>query len=49
MLKEISMVGNDLQIGSNSMFVGGTCGKDGQGMPVTDANPTIKVRLKVTA
>jgi len=49
MLKEISMVGNDLVVGKNGVFVGGTCGKDGQSMPVTDANPTIKVRLKVTA
>jgi TldD protein len=49
MLKEISMVGNDLVVGKNGVFIGGTCGKDGQGMPVTDANPTIKVRLKVTA
>lgn len=49
MLKEISMVGNDLKVGKNGIFVGGTCGKDGQSMPVTDANPTIKVRLKVTA
>lgn len=49
MLKEISMVGNDLAVGKNGVFVGGTCGKDGQSMPVTDANPTIKVRLKVTA
>lgn len=49
MLKEISMVGNDLIVGKNGVFIGGTCGKDGQSMPVTDANPTIKVRLKVTA
>jgi TldD protein len=48
MLQEIEMVGNDLPVGHLTYFCGGTCGKDGQGMPVTDANPTIKVRLKVT-
>ncbi len=48
MLQEITMVGNDLDLQSLDYFCGGTCGKDGQGMPVTDANPTIKVRLRVT-
>ncbi|MDQ1344015.1 MAG: PmbA TldD protein [Patescibacteria group bacterium] len=42
MLSEIRMVGNDLE-----HFDGGTCGK-GQQMPVSDATPTVLVRLKVT-
>ena len=37
-LKNIVMVGPDLEIGG-----GGTCGKDGQGKPVSDGNPTLKV------
>ena len=36
-LKEIDMVGNDLGFGI------GTCGKDGQGVPVSDAQPTLRV------
>ena len=36
-LKEIDMVGNDLGFGI------GTCGKDGQGVPVADAQPTIRM------
>jgi len=32
------MVGPDLEI-----WGGGTCGKDGQGKPVSDGNPTLKV------
>ncbi len=36
-LKSIDMVGNDLG------FAIGTCGKDGQGVPVSDAMPTIRV------
>jgi TldD protein len=48
MLQSIKMVGNDLTIGEHAYFIGGTCGKDGQGMPVTDANPSMLVRLKVT-
>jgi TldD protein len=36
-LKEIDMVGNDLGFGI------GTCGKDGQGVPVADAQPTIRI------
>lgn len=37
-LKNIAMVGPDLEIRG-----GGTCGKDGQGKPVSDGNPTLKV------
>jgi len=36
-LKEIDMVGDDLEFGI------GTCGKDGQGVPVSDAQPTLRV------
>jgi TldD protein len=36
-LKEIDMVGNDLG------FSIGTCGKDGQGAPVSDAQPTLRI------
>ncbi len=36
-LKEIDMVGNDLGFGI------GTCGKDGQGVPVADAQPTLRI------
>ena len=36
-LKKISMVGNDLGFGI------GTCGKDGQGVPVADAQPTLLI------
>jgi TldD protein len=36
-LKDIDMVGNDLGFGI------GTCGKDGQGVPVSDAQPTLRV------
>ena len=36
-LKEIDMVGSDLGFGI------GTCGKDGQGVPVADAQPTIRI------
>lgn len=42
MLSEIRMVADDLHF-----FDGGTCGK-GQQMPVSDATPTVLVRLKVT-
>jgi TldD protein len=48
MMREIQMLGNDLRVGDSFHFTGGTCGKNGQGMPVTSANPTLKVRLKVT-
>jgi TldD protein len=36
-LKEIDMVGDDLGFGI------GTCGKDGQGAPVADAQPTLRI------
>ena len=36
-LKEIDMVGSDLGFGI------GTCGKDGQGVPVADAQPTLRI------
>ncbi|MBI5181279.1 MAG: TldD/PmbA family protein [Nitrospirae bacterium] len=36
-LKNIDMVGNDLG------FSIGTCGKDGQGVPVSDAQPTLRI------
>jgi TldD protein len=36
-LKDIDMVGNDLGFGI------GTCGKDGQGVPVADAQPTLRI------
>jgi TldD protein len=36
-LREIDMVGTDLGFGI------GTCGKDGQGVPVSDAQPTIRM------
>ena len=37
-LKEVEMIGNDLD------FFLGTCGKDGQGAPVTAGTPTFKIR-----
>jgi TldD protein len=36
-LKEIDMVGSDIGFGI------GTCGKDGQGVPVADAQPTLRM------
>ncbi|HFC97404.1 MAG TPA: TldD/PmbA family protein [Thermosulfurimonas dismutans] len=36
-LRTIDMVGNDLGFGI------GTCGKDGQGVPVSDAQPTLRI------
>jgi TldD protein len=36
-LKDIDMVGNDQGFGI------GTCGKDGQGVPVSDAQPTLRI------
>jgi len=36
-LKEIDMVGNDLGFGI------GTCGKDGQGVPVSSGQPTLRI------
>ena len=41
-LMNITMVAPDLEI-----WGGGTCGKDGQGKPVSDGNPTLKV-AKIT-
>ena len=37
-LRNIDLVGNDLG------FAIGTCGKDGQGVPVSDAQPTIRIK-----
>ncbi len=37
-LQDIDAVGNDLG------WAIGTCGKDGQGVPVTDAQPTVRIR-----
>ena len=36
-LTDVDRVGNDLG------FLNGTCGKDGQGAPVTDAQPTLRI------
>lgn len=36
-LKEIDLIGDDLGFGI------GTCGKDGQGVPVADAQPTLRI------
>lgn len=36
-LRQVTMVGNDLGFGT------GTCGKDGQGVPVGDAQPTMAI------
>jgi TldD protein len=36
-IREIDMVGTDLGFGV------GTCGKDGQGVPVSDAQPTLRI------
>ena len=37
-LRQVAMVGNDLGFGT------GTCGKEGQGVPVGDAQPTLAIR-----
>ena len=37
MLKSVDRVGSDLG------FSIGTCGKDGQGVPVSDGQPTIRI------
>jgi len=37
-LANVEMVGNDLG------FTIGTCGKDGQGVPVSDAQPTMAIK-----
>ena len=39
MLQDIDMLGNDFAMGSP-----GTCGKDGQGVPVGDGQPTLRVK-----
>jgi TldD protein len=38
-LRDIDLLGNDFAMGSP-----GTCGKDGQGVPVGDGQPTLRVR-----
>jgi TldD protein len=38
-LRDIDMLGNDFRMGSP-----GTCGKDGQGVPVGDGQPTLRVK-----
>ena len=38
-LNKIAMVGSDLEFGLQT----GTCGKEGQGAPVTDGCPTLKI------
>jgi len=38
-LKKVSMVGNDLELDTGI----GTCGKDGQSVPVGVGMPTIKI------
>ena len=38
-LKQVSMVGNDLELDAGI----GTCGKDGQSVPVGVGLPTIKI------
>ncbi len=40
-LKDIEMIGNDMG------YAVGTCGKDGQGAPVSDGLPTIKIKKMV--
>ncbi len=39
-LQNIEMVGNDLEFGRQT----GTCGKEGQSVPVSDGTPTVKIR-----
>ncbi len=39
-LRNIEMVGNDLRFGRQT----GTCGKEGQSVPVSDGTPTVKIR-----
>ena len=38
-LKDIDLLGNDFAMGNP-----GTCGKDGQGVPVGDGQPTLRVK-----
>lgn len=42
-LKNIDVIANDFEMGAP-----GTCGKDGQGVPVGDGNPTLRVAAKLT-
>ena len=42
-LKNIDVIGNDFGMGPP-----GTCGKDGQGVPVGDGNPTLRVAASLT-
>jgi TldD protein len=42
-LKNIDAIGNDFGMGSP-----GTCGKMGQGVPVGDGNPTLRVAASLT-
>ena len=39
MLRDIDLLGNDFAMGTP-----GTCGKDGQGVPVGDGQPTLRVK-----
>ena len=39
MLKDIDLLGNDFAMGNPGM-----CGKDGQGVPVGDGQPTLRVK-----
>jgi TldD protein len=50
MIKNATMMGNGLQVlqgidmvGNDLGFGIGTCGKDGQGVPVSDAQPTLRI------
>ena len=50
MIKNATMMGNGLQVLQGIDMVGndlgygiGTCGKDGQGVPVADAQPTLRI------
>jgi len=50
MIKNATMMGNGLQVlqgidmvGNDIGFGIGTCGKDGQGVPVSDAQPTLRI------
>ena len=38
-LRDIDLLGNDFAMGNP-----GTCGKDGQGVPVGDGQPTLRVK-----
>jgi TldD protein len=50
MIKNATMMGNGLKVlreidmvGSDTGFGIGTCGKDGQGVPIADAQPTLRM------